>query len=335
MGAVDLHFHGAFGIDLMTASDSEHDSLSEQLWSKGLAGYCATTLSAGPGPLAETVSRLGTYIRRGRFPGAHPLGIHLEGPFLNTKAAGAHPSEIIRKLDFRELERLWDLSQKTLKILTIAPETLSKEEREKLVAWSRPKGIVLSLGHSRATEAEAREAFDQGFSGLTHAWNALSFHHRAPGPLGAALGRKGLHVELILDRIHVAPSVIRWVLKLHDEGTCFVSDCAPAAATDGGSWHSFGGLKHRFHQGACRLEDESLAGGGLLLPHAYSLWIASEAGKSPSAVKALWKQTSGHLTEAPLRALGWSNAQIKAFAKTRSVRWKFDAEAGISITSSS
>ncbi len=315
----------------MTADDADHDELSAALWKRGLAGYCATTLSAGPEPLAKTVERLGRYIRskEGKYPGAHPLGIHLEGPFLSPHAAGAHPTEIIRPLTFTELEALWEKSRQTLKILTIAPETLSAEDLKKLARWAQARGVILSLGHSKATEEQSAHAFNQGFTGITHAWNAMSFHHRAAGPLGAALGRKKTHVEVILDGIHVTPTVVRWILKLHPNGTCFVSDCAPAAATEPGTWHAFGDLQHEFRDGACRLKNGSLAGGGVLLPEGYGRWLVEEANLTGSALPLLWKKTSRYLTQEPLQALGLSAAQIRAFARKRSVEWRFSPEAGV------
>ena len=108
----------------MTAGAGEMDELSSSLWKKGVAGFCATTLSVARPDLRQSVARIGAWIARGKAPGAIPLGIHLEGPFISPKACGAHPPEAIRKLDFKELADLWDVSRGTLKLLTIAPETL-------------------------------------------------------------------------------------------------------------------------------------------------------------------------------------------------------------------
>src|SRR4051812_17893606 len=105
-GLVDLHFHGAFGVDLMSASGGQMDDLSAQLWRKGIAGFCPTTLSVAPPALLESVERIGRWIRKGTAPGARPLGIHLEGPFIHPGSCGAHPPEAIRALDLEELQRL-------------------------------------------------------------------------------------------------------------------------------------------------------------------------------------------------------------------------------------
>src|SRR5206468_2971357 len=105
--------------------------------------------------------------------------------------------------------------EKTLKIITLAPEVLARDELEELVAWARKRKVLLSIGHTRATEAQARQAFDLGFGAVTHAWNAMTFHQREPGTLGAALGREDVSVELIVDQVHVSAKVVEWTRRLH------------------------------------------------------------------------------------------------------------------------
>jgi N-acetylglucosamine-6-phosphate deacetylase len=317
IGAVDLHFHGAFGVDLMRATDTELDSLSEKLWQAGVSAFCPTTLTAPAHDLQAAVERLGHWIHRDQAPGAIPLGIHLEGPFISPHACGAHPPGIIRPFDWNELEALWKASQQTLKILTIAPETLRKGELSRLAAWSRKRGVKLSLGHSQATQEQAEKAFKGGFSGVTHAWNALPFHHRSPGPLGAALGRVDTHIEVILDGVHVSPTLIRWTLALHPERTCFVSDCTPAAGTADESWHSFGPLQVRIAEGASRLPNGHLAGGGILLAEAYARWVETEAKARGLAPAALLRRTLRNVTTDPLAAVDVPASRLTR----RKVRW--------------
>ncbi len=96
-GVVDIHFHGAFGIDLMTATPAELEELAARLGDAGVAGFCATTLSAPAKELRAVTEKLGKWIRHcsdSRFSSdraALPLGIHLEGPFIRQGACGAHP----------------------------------------------------------------------------------------------------------------------------------------------------------------------------------------------------------------------------------------------------
>jgi N-acetylglucosamine-6-phosphate deacetylase len=336
--SVDLHFHGAFGIDLMTAAPEAMNELSERLWLEGLSAYCPTTLSATPEELADTVSRVGPWVRKKwaqrdskKAPhGALPLGLHLEGPFIHPQSRGAHPLEAIRPIEISELEKLWDLSQSTLKILTVAPESVP--DLKALTSWCKKRKIILSLGHSKATEEQAHAAFELGFSGVTHAWNAMPFHHRAPGPLGAALGRKGVHIELIVDQIHVSPTLLRWTRKLHgDEPVCYVSDCVPAAATanptifgdETGPWTAFGSLQIRQQDGACRLSDGSLAGGGFLLPQMICRYLEHEAQLTGIPLAKLLKEHARHWSKDPVRALNLP-ASLQKRALLGRLEWQLD-----------
>lgn len=308
MGAIDIHFHGAFGIDLMTARTAELDELAMQLARAGIMGFCPTTLSVPFPKLVTTVSQLGKWITAVRsqhsYRGALPLGIHLEGPYIHPEACGAHPPEAIRPLRFDELEMLWEASHGTLKILTLAPERLTAGERRRLVQWTTERRIVLSLGHSRATEHQAETAFNEGFRGVTHAWNALAFHHRTPGAMGAALGRKDVVLELILDGVHVSPAVSRWTRDLHgNQRICYVSDCVPAAATAPGKWSRFGSLRVRYADGACRTANGHLAGGGILLTDAFATWIQLESASSGRPLEAVLRSEIPSLTATPLRYL--------------------------------
>jgi N-acetylglucosamine-6-phosphate deacetylase len=311
MGVVDLHFHGAFGIDLMRAPEAELTRLSSKLWKYGVAAFCPTTLSVEWNDLVASVTRLGKWIRRGNFPGAIPLGIHLEGPFIHPACCGAHPRKSIRPYQFSDLVELWNVSEKALKIITLAPELLTPAQLTQLGVWARKNGVVLSMGHSQANTEQAMFAIEAGFTAVTHAWNALKFHHRNPGVLGAALGHRDIFLELIIDQQHVHPSLIRWTRSIHaKDRLCFISDCTPAANTESGSTHSFGPLKVSLSEGASRTSNGNLAGGGLVLSEAYAKWISDEAAATGEPASALVKKTIGAVSLAPLKSLGVSERVI-------------------------
>lgn len=315
LGAVDLHLHGAFGIDSLSASHKDLDQLSIKLWKQGVAAFCPTTMSAGPKNLSSAVKVIGAWIQQKQFPGAIPLGIHLEGPFISRLACGAHSPKHTRPLDWKELENLWFLSQGTLKILTLAPENLAAEDLIHLPLWCRRRGIHLSLGHSIASEDQATQAFNAGFAGVTHTWNALPFHHRSPGVLGAALGRPDVSLELIIDQVHVSPTVIRWTLDLHPRKQIyFISDClAPGG--------------QRLTKDACRLPNGALAGGQTLLPEAYCRWLVQESQARKKSVSQVLLETVQQITVNPLKILGFSSKLLQE----RRVRWELTGSRRIRV----
>lgn len=316
-GLIDIHFHGAFGIDLMTATEKDLDQLAALLWKNGITAFCPTTLSSSASVLKEAAQRLGGWTKKTQeklladadCQLSFPLGLHLEGPFINPDSRGAHPDTAVRPFSFEELDGLWQTSQGTLKILTIAPETLSEGQLEKLTAWASEHQVTLSLGHSKATHEQAFRAFEAGFRGVTHAWNALSFHHRQPGALGAAIGRKDVYLELIADQIHVDPVLIDWTCRLHGfNRISFVSDCVTAAATQvngraDARWYPFGPLQVKLIEGACRTPEGHLAGGGLLVSESYGRWLVHQTKNSGIPLSSLLKKTVNVVTDSPLWAL--------------------------------
>lgn len=327
---MDIHFHGAFGIDLVRDSEKDWNDLSDSLWKHQVAAFCPTTLSLSRRELLDAVSRLGGWIENKSAPGARPLGIHLEGPFLASGACGAHPKGNLRPFDPTELEALWEKSRGTLKILTLAPELLSPSVRKKLVQWCARRKIRLAAGHCNATEAQASEAFEAGFKGVTHAWNAMKFHHREAGLLGAALGRADLFVELICDQIHVSPTVMDWTLKLHPKGLCIVSDCVPAARTPAGSWHSFGELRIRESEGACRLQTGALAGGAKLPSLALAEWFEHLYRKDPARALSTLERLLPCFSTYPLEYLGLSpralnDRRIRIALDSKKARLRFSS----------
>ena len=307
----------------MTATESELNALSVQLKTRGIAGFCPTTLSTPWNDFLPVVRRLGQWIRSGKAQGARPLGLHLEGPYLSSNACGAHPPEALRPFSLQEVETLWNESENTLKILTIAPELLSDEALKSLVKWAKPKKIHLSAGHSRATESQARAAFRAGFRGVTHAWNAMGFHQREPGILGAALGDPDVFVEVIPDFAHVSPTVLNWTRSLHSN-CCLVSDCISAGATDGQKTYRFGPLQVQAKDGASRTADGHLAGGALLLPESLCQYLHHEARRMPQSVQKQFASMMDQSTKIPLKALQLAPGLIQSLLKPQ-IDWKFHA----------
>ena len=275
---IDLHFHGAYGVDLMGAEPSAVQAMARRLRRAGVAAFCPTTLTAPHPELCQAIVKLGAFtceqrqaVARGlRRDESLSLGLHLEGPFLSPKACGAHPPGALQPFSFKTLEEFWRLSSETLRILTIAPELLEARDLKRLGAWAKERKVTLSAGHSRATTKQAHAAFEAGFRGVTHAWNAMAFSHREPGILGASLAYPNVYWELISDQVHVAPETVQLSVRARGpEQVCLVSDCTPAGGTRAGVY-SFGPIAVHRKEGASRIATGehagALAGGGDVLP---------------------------------------------------------------------
>ncbi len=301
---MDLHFHGAFGIDLMSADFKGLDKLASLLKKNGIHAFCPTTLSEKPQALLATVDRLGQWIKRRHqdcASKAFPIGIHLEGPFISPRARGAHSPNTVRKVTIVELESLWLASHKTICLITLAPEEIKSPKA--LIKWAKTRKITLAAGHTIASSAQAEQAFKAGFSGITHAFNAMPFHHREPGLIGAALKHPKVHIEVIIDQIHVHPAAIRLLANSFKNQLCFVSDCAPSACTLNKSWHRFGSLKIQNKNGAARLANGALAGGGQLLGESLIKLISNKSFAIQNSKKQLQQEVDAFCHHNPLKAL--------------------------------
>ena len=137
------------------------------------------------------------------------LGIHIEGPFFSGEKSGVHRADKIRALvsgDWLWLERLAGLPS----ILTLAPERVSAEAIARIAAL----GVRICAGHSNASSEQVVAAHEQGLSGFTHLYNAMSqLTGREPGVVGAALTLTETWAGLIADGIHVHPTSIQTALN--------------------------------------------------------------------------------------------------------------------------
>jgi len=204
--------------------------------------------------------------RRRHRPGrCRLLGAHLEGPFLAYERRGAHPPEHLAAPSLEALEARiggfrggpgWEQPE-DIALVTLAPELEGSAE---VIATLRREGVVVSLGHSAATEAQAEAAFEAGVGMLTHVLNAMpDLHRRAPGPVAAALLRDDVALGLICDGVHVAPTMAVLMQRLAPDRTVIVSDAlAPYGLEDG--IHRWDERELHVSGGSCRLADGTLAG---------------------------------------------------------------------------
>ncbi|MGC9505221.1 N-acetylglucosamine-6-phosphate deacetylase [Baaleninema sp.] len=239
LGGVDLQINGALGLafpELQPHHQPVLDKIGRFLWESGIDGYLPTLVTTSLDNIARSLSVLSEFIasQSPNSPSAQILGVHLEGPFLNRHKRGAHPEEFLLPLKTKNVKRLLGDFADIVKIVTLAPEL---EETGESIELLRNRGIVVSLGHSLATAAQANGAFEAGASMVTHAFNAMpGLHHREPGLLGAAMVRSGVRCGFIADGQHVCPTMLRVLLRAaeFDRGAFLVSDAlAPLGLPDG------------------------------------------------------------------------------------------------------
>lgn len=189
------------------------------------------------------------------------LGIHVEGPFIDETRSGAHPRQFIQSMTSEDLEWLIRHKAGTM-VVTVAPNRVQSNQITALV----DNGIIVSMGHSEATDLEALNSIEAGASGITHLFNAMSpLSHRSPGMVGVGLSNSRVICGLIADGHHVANTALKVAFAARGaKGLALVSDAMPSAA---------GGPAHFKLQGRTverigtklTLENGTLAGSGVTL----------------------------------------------------------------------
>lgn len=246
-GLIDLHVHGHGGHDPVEGLAEMARSLAQA----GTTAFQPTLFPDEPAALGERSAAVWSAASSLPTDVARVVGLHLEGPFVNPQAAGALPKD---KLAVPSVEALRAIlgpatgDGRGVRTLTIAPELPGAGDLiEELVR----AGVRPSLGHSRASAAEARTAARGGACGATHLYNAMSgAHHRDAGLASFALTDDALFCELIGDLVHVGPEAIELALRARGPGgLCLVSDALPGAGTGCDVFH-WRGTRHLVRDGA-------------------------------------------------------------------------------------
>ena len=267
-GFIDSHIHGAGGADAMDATPLSLTTLSQTLLSEGTTSFLATTMTAEKEKLTKALKNVNEFMKK-ESEGARLLGVHLEGPFINEKYAGAQPHHLITKPNIELFDELNSCSGNNIKIVTLAPEV---EGAEKLIAHLTKNNVVCSIGHSNAKYEDVTRAVKLGASSVTHTFNAQSpLHHREIGVVGSALLMNKLKTEIIADGLHISPAALQLLIKCKNkDDVILITDAMRAKGLNDGE-SELGGQKVIVCNGSARLVDGTLAGSVLKMNDAIKL----------------------------------------------------------------
>jgi N-acetylglucosamine-6-phosphate deacetylase len=267
-GLIDIHNHGGAGYDVMQDDEAARAAFEKFLISHGVTSYYPTTLTASLPDTLRVLERLARAIQvseNDEAPRARPLGIHIEGPFLSHLRRGVHPPEMLLEPDVKTFTRLWEASQGKIRVMTIAPELQGALE---VIAEAARLGVCVSIGHSDATLEQAQAGIKAGARHATHTFNAMRpLGHRDPGIVGEVLSNDEISADIIVDGVHVDPSVVRVFLRAKGaEKAVLVTDSTAATGMPDGRY-MLGGLEVEVRDGKC-LRHGTLAGSVLTLDRA-------------------------------------------------------------------
>jgi N-acetylglucosamine-6-phosphate deacetylase len=261
-GMIELQLNGGFGYDF-TCAPASLWSVAARLPHYGVTAFLPTIVTSPPEVVRAGMAALRQRPLAKPF-GAVPLGLHLEGPFINPAKKGAHDPAYIR-LPQADSAGDWTL-QNGVRLVTLAPELPGGME---LAARLMAGGVVVSAGHSMASFEQAWAAFDLGVRYVTHLFNAMPpLDHRQPGLAGALLADSRAVAGLIADGIHVHPAMVALAWKAR--GSCglnLVTDAITALGMPEGQY-GLGEQTVTVDNSSARLASGALAGSILSLDQA-------------------------------------------------------------------
>ena len=244
-GLVDIHLHGAAGFDLFDADPASIRRTAEFEAQNGVTAFCPAAMTCGEEKLKEILDAAAEYRGTAEFPAAELLGVRLEGPFLSPLKAGAQDPKYIRRGDTAFFREMQARCRGMIRVLDTAPEEPGNLE----MILELSEEVRISVAHTAADYDTAVEAFRAGARQLTHLYNAMpGIHHRAPGPVIAALDMNagaaasqdqnaGVSAELIADGIHVHPAMVRFTFRnFGPENMILISDSMRACGLPAGQY---------------------------------------------------------------------------------------------------
>jgi N-acetylglucosamine-6-phosphate deacetylase len=256
-GFIDLQVNGGGGVlfnDQPTIEGIEAIGRAHRPF--GTTGFLPTLISDDLDVVDRAMRAVEEAIAR-QVPGV--LGIHIEGPFIDPEKRGIHDAGKIRKIDDSAVALLGSL-RRGATLVTLAPELAPAGSVRALIE----RGVIVAAGHTGASYEQMRGGLDEGVTGFTHLFNAMSqLVGRAPGAVGAALESSRAWCGIIVDGFHVHPASLRVALAAKGpDKLVLVTDAMPTVGSDKTSF-MLGGRRIHVENGRCAADDGTLAGSNL------------------------------------------------------------------------
>lgn len=281
-GYIDIHTHGGWGKDSMDASKEAIDTICRYHLYTGTTSFVPTTMTAAPEDIDEAVDNMRKYDDKY----SRILGVHLEGPYLAQKSAGAHPPQLLMP-PIKDSSFVWN-NIDMVKRVTLAPNLDGARE---FCLEATKKGIQVSMGHDDSIDDEIYACVDSGANSVTHMYNCTSRPSRRTNPkkhLGlteVGLVDDRIVAEVIADDRHVPNALFKMIYKLKGaKGICLVSDSLSVSGMPEGDYYLGSGQsaqKIRIDDGVAILPDLNTYAGsvtpiGKMVANLYGIGIPLE-----------------------------------------------------------
>ncbi|QJD87728.1 N-acetylglucosamine-6-phosphate deacetylase [Cohnella herbarum] len=264
-GWIDLQVNGIAGYDFngRQATLEDVEGVTRALHGKGVAAYLPTVITGEFERMRSGLSTIAQACRSGKFAADSIVGIHVEGPYLSGEdgCRGAHPREQVRDPDWNEFLRFQDAAEGRIKMVTLAPERAGAIPFiEKLVA----EGVVVAIGHTMASGEQIADAVRAGATLSTHLGNgSQTLLPRHPNYIWHQLAEDRLWATFIPDGHHLAPPVLKAMLRAKLDKAILVSDCVKFGGMKSGRYESLIGAYVELREDGrlCTVENPDILAG--------------------------------------------------------------------------
>lgn len=306
-GFIDIHVHGRSGCDFCDGTPEAVVTIADDKLKDGVTSFLGTTLTVGEPQLTAALQCAADYMKSPT--GAKIAGIHLEGPFINPKCLGAQNPAFVKLPDIEMVKRLNAVYPIKKVSYAIEVEGALPFTRELLAM-----GITPSCVHTAASYADYEKASQLGLRNLSHFCNQMTpLHHRDIGMVGAGFLHDEAFIELICDKLHICPEMIKLVFKVkHADRIQLITDAMRAAGMPDGTY-DLGGMNVTVEGNAARLENGALAGSTLLYY---------------DGLKNILEITGRPLSEL-IKSTSWNQAQALGLEKLGKIETGFIADIAV------
>lgn len=258
-GFVDIHVHGGGGADFMDGTPEAFERVIKAHLAHGTTTLVPTAMTATNSELKDFISAYKAF--KSNSPYASVAGgLHLEGPYFSKqsgKSKGAQSGDLIRDIDFAEVDELLALADGDIIRWDCAPEV---NDSAKLARLLKGKGITCAVAHTNATAEQALQGFVSGFSHVTHFYNAVTAYMKreqkvTAGVVEAAYLDDSVTLELICDGRHVPKACLQLALKI--KGADMVAGITDATRIAG--THMQEGMLGSLKNGTAVIVDDGVA----------------------------------------------------------------------------
>jgi N-acetylglucosamine-6-phosphate deacetylase len=255
-GFVDIHCHGGNGSHFFDQETGSAANSARFHLNHGTTSVIASFIAA---PISELKKQISDLVEQ--LPLLNIVGIHLEGPYLSEIFCGAHNPDFLTAPNIDEIKSLLDIGSGWIKMITIAPELPDALES---ISYLNSVDVIAAIGHSDADDMITKKSIDAGAKLVTHFFSAMRpIHHRIGGMTLTSLFDDRIHLELILDNVHIATNAIAIPLHFAPDRIIGITDALAVAGQPDGDY-TLGTTEVELRNSIAKIKGKDLLAGSTL-----------------------------------------------------------------------